>query len=93
MDAKICRYEIGRTTEAIEMPTRAKLLSVGNYREQLVVWAAVQTDWPTVNRVFWVTLTDEAPPLGLPFLGTVQFEQGAEVHVFDGGELERTIRK
>lgn len=74
----------------VEMPAGARLLTVALQRRELCVWAAVDTEAPTVRRRFAIRGTGH--PLRTvgpmtPFVGTFFLDGGALVfHVFDLGE-------
>lgn len=77
---------------AANMPRGARILSVGNQRESLCVWALVDTDKPKTGRGFRVVGTGHPIENAerFAFLGTVQFRDGALVfHVFDMGEIDQ----
>ena len=80
-----------------DMPTDAKVLSVGNQRECLCIWAEVETDTidpknkakPMMSvRLFRVAGTGHPLEVGLPlgrFIGTVMFANGSLVfHIYEG---------
>jgi len=73
-----------------DMPAGARILSAGNQRERLCVWAEVDPARRPVSRRFRVAGTGH--PLKLPvnavFVGTVLFMHGELVlHVYDLGEV------
>lgn len=90
MADEIRKYELPYEGGDVVMPYAARLLSVGERKDTLVVWAAVETTYPLYRRRFVVARTGEERPLGCVFLGTVQcvgLSTGSRVvHVFDGGE-------
>jgi len=85
----IYKYPIPLVDEPhIVMPRRAVILSVDEQFGQPVLWAQVDTDYPTVTRKLRVVGTG-GPARGTKlsnFLGTVQIED-LVWHIFDEGEL------
>lgn len=84
-DPLIFKYEI-RPFADILMPRDAEILSVGEQNGALMLWAAVDPDKPTGQRVIHVV------PTGTPIrvatrtlIGNVQMRNGLVFHIFDGG--------
>ena len=96
MGAEIRQYELPYEGGDVVMPYAARLLSVGERKDTLVVWAAVETTYPLYARRLVVVRTGGEPPLGCVFLGTVQcvgLSTGSRVvHVFDGGEVGSRVQ-
>lgn len=84
---RIFKYELhGRGTTTVNIPKGARVLSVANQDEALMLWAAVTPSNPTEPRTFLVALTGQeiAVTPSFPFLGTVLFDNGNfVVHVFE----------
>jgi hypothetical protein len=89
MFSTIWKFELpNESVGSLVMPRGAKLLSVGEQRGAMVLWAAVDPKAETVIRKVQVIGTgwpnQEIPPI---FVGTVLLAAGALVfHVFDLGE-------
>jgi len=74
----------GRTT--IELPEGAQVLTVQMQRDDVCLWARVDTAWPTTARVFDVFGTGHAMPDDprLVYVATFQMAGGSLVwHVFE----------
>jgi hypothetical protein len=73
-------------SQRISMPRGAEILSVGNQRDTLCMWASVDAEAPLVNRCFEIRGTGEKIPhsVGNPrkFVGTVIMEPFVW-HVFE----------
>lgn len=74
-----------------DMPRGAKVLSAGNQRENLVIWAEVVPSHVRCKRRFMILPTgdshDPPIPVNARFVATVLFEGGGlVVHVYDCGE-------
>ena len=90
MEQSIWKYELDiKDRVEVMMPVRSRVLSVGNQRETLCLWAIVEPGGAMVKRTFMIKGTghpydfrDTAHPA--EFLGTVLMHEGALVwHVFD----------
>jgi hypothetical protein len=84
----IYKYELKNLSSEniLHMPEGAEIISVGNQREKLVVWAAVEHGCKKVGpRTIKCVLTGQATGLsGYIFLGTVLFDNGNfVVHCFE----------
>jgi len=82
----IHKYSMISDVAIIDMPQGAKILSVGVQRTEIVIWAQVNTDNPTVTHRFIAFNTGEAcGAIPEQFIGTVTV--GSIVwHVYDEGE-------
>jgi hypothetical protein len=85
---RIFKYELAiEHSQLIEMPAKARILSVGNQGDQVCLWAEVDPDSPTLERRVLIAGTGHATPPG-EFIGTVLTNDGSLVwHVYDGGEF------
>ena len=85
MTTRIFKYPIPRNAPT-EMPAGARILSVGYQNPEIVAWAIVDEDAPTVKRRLVVCPTGAADvPSKVEFVGTIQTPGGLVWHVFDLG--------
>lgn len=88
---QIHKYTLSSFTDnsSVGMPQGAKILSVQEQHDSLVVWAEVDESLKHVIRNFYVAKTGLSylPEEATNFVGTVQLQQGNYVvHVYDMGE-------
>lgn len=85
-EMKIWKFPLKeRTWQSIEMPTGARVLSVGEQHGQLCLWAMVEPHKGLdESRVFAIFGTGEAfPTFEGHFIGTTQMLDGAVLHLFE----------
>lgn len=81
----IYKYYLG---PPIQIPQDAKILSVQAQGDGIYLWALVDTDKPTVTRVFtrigtgW-NLSDETDLFNQTYISTVQDRDGFVWHIFE----------
>jgi hypothetical protein len=82
----IYKYDIPLTDHiSLPLPLGSEILSVGNQRERLCIWALIDTDVRT-EKVHKLRVAGTGHPLNedVQFLGTVQFMSGDLIfHVFE----------
>lgn len=85
---KIFKYTLAITDhQTVSLPSGYKILSVGNQREELVLWALVPTtNVPHVAVLIWIHGTGNSilPGESEKYIGTVQMGNGLVWHVFEG---------
>lgn len=84
----IYKYAIGNPGgfSRIRMPKNAKILSVGVQRNTPCIWAEVDTDQPTMERVFAVFPTGGVigPDLKVQYVGRLDFDDMMYIfHVYE----------
>ena len=90
----IWKYEIPLTDKpVIQMPKDARMLSVGEQRGKLFVWAAVDPEADSVPHQFRIAGTGH--PVSMPLasmhvfcIGTVIMSNGLVWHVFHAGHVD-----
>lgn len=84
-EIRIWKYElVGRGF--VSMPKGAVIMDVQAQKENVVVWAAVDTTAPLASRRLWMAETGDSFPENMVYVGTVQLSSGAVQHLFDGGD-------
>jgi hypothetical protein len=83
----IFKYEIGGTTNVIELPEGAEVLSVELQCDTIFMWAKINTEAKTEIRNFAVFGTGHKMPYDMgvdyKFIGTVHTTHGLVFHVFE----------
>lgn len=85
---RVFKYQLQNGGRAVVMmPKFARVLSVGNQHEELMLWALVDDTNDPESRTFFVAVTGQELWLYRqtdPFIGTVLFDNGGfVVHVFE----------
>jgi hypothetical protein len=83
----VWKFEVARANRT-QMPRGARLLSVGQQDNRVMVWAEVDPRAAVGFRSVQAICTgDQVPPYGATFVGTAHLPRTDEVvHVYDGGD-------
>ena len=84
----IWKYQFDvRSAAAVAMPRGAQILTLQKNLGLPTIWALVDSEAESVERVIVTCGTGQLAPGGLPYIGTWQTD-GYVWHAFDGGETE-----
>jgi len=84
----IYKYQLDPMEKNVTMPEGATILHVDSQRDEICIWAEVDTDKPLVTRVFEIYGTGHEIPKDMGFvlkhLGSVKLHQDALIfHVYE----------